>query len=473
MYLAPLQRKDVRSLVSAYNKVNYIDEEDKVLDRVDNDMKDLNMHRTPINTFTLLTVFNNHNTERLINKTAVIEKILQMVFENDVVPNYRTIIPDMKDCEFVLGIFCKDVIINNIDLFDKDFFLNYLKDVCEKQGIDLDIDIHYPEILEFYSGKDRQRQDAAEYMLDDIEKATQCVHDKVGWKDDINLFSLLKCRQTEEQKDRIFKMLDDNVKQSSLPTEIKDSYADNNYDVAKPFDQSVRKFMNEYSVNYLIECIRIASMVYRNCDYVQIETKNRLLAAIFASWKVVTQIFFALSWPLAVNGHVGIEDSYFELDDVFERFKNIKEKHIGVVVCIPLNILNMFKDYLYSEKNSKMLLMAFANEHDKIIKFLQAYILVLERPKDWNIYIDKYISELGANTYYLGQLKDIMLLHLGHNEIKEEDEPRLKNLIKKAAYKLSTGKNVNSIQELNSICIAKEKSSDDVKNDNNDNNLSD
>lgn len=94
-----------------------------------------------------------------------------------------------------------------------------------------------------------------------------------------------------------------------------------------------------------------------------------MLAAIFASWKVVTQIFFALSWPLAVNGHVGIEDSYFELDDVFERFKNIKEKHIGVVVCIPLNILNMFKDYLYSEKNSKMLLMAFANEHDKIIKF--------------------------------------------------------------------------------------------------------
>lgn len=66
-----------------------------------------------------------------------------------------------------------------------------------------------------------------------------------------------------------------------------------------------------------------------------------------------------------------------------------------------------------------------------------------------------------------------MLLHLGHNEIKEEDEPRLKNLIKKAAYKLSTGKNVNSIQELNSICITKEKSSDDVKNDNNDNNLSD
>ena len=32
---------------------------------------------------------------------------------------------------------------------------------------------------------------------------------------------------------------------------------------------------------------------------------------------------------------------------------------------------------------------------------------------------------------------------------------------------------VNSIQELNSICITKEKSSDDVKNDNNDNNLSD
>lgn len=517
LYLAPLQRKDVRALVSAYNKVNYIDEEEKVLERVDNDMKDLNMHRTPINTFTLLTIFNNHNTERLINRTAVIEKILQMVFENDVVPNYKTIIPDMKDCEFVLGVFCKDIIIKNIDFFDKDYFLNYLKDVCKKQGIDLDIDylfdvlyynnvikefegkycfrhsfwvyyfaamemyrpdselkeyifkahnyIHYPEVLEFYSGKDRQRQDAAEYMLDDIEKATQSVHDKVGWKDDLNLFSLLKCQQTEEQKEQIFKLLDDNVKQSSLPTEIKDSYADSNYNVAKPFDQSVRKFMHEYSVNYLMECIRIASMVYRNCDYVQIETKNKLLAAIFASWKVVTQIFFALSWPLAVNDRVGIEDSYFELDATFDHYKDIKEKHIGVVVCIPTNILNMFKDYLYSEKNSKMLLTAFNGEHDKIIKFLQAYIIALERPKDWNVYIDKYISDLGANTYYLGQLKDIMLLHLGHNAIKEEDEPRMKNLIKKAAYKLSTGKNVNSIQELNSFRITKKEENPNDEND--------
>ena len=168
---------------------------------------------------------------------------------------------------------------------------------------------------------------------------------------------------------------------------------------------------------------------------------------------------------MAVNDRVGIEDSYFELDATFDHYKDIKEKHIGVVFCIPTNILYMFKDYLYSEKNSKMLLTAFNGEHDKIIKFLQAYIIVLERPKDWNAYIDKYISDLGANTYYLGQLKDIMLLHLGHNAIKEEDEPRMKNLIKKAAYKLSTGKNVNSIQELNSFRITKKEENPNDEND--------
>lgn len=508
LYLAPLQRKDVRAIVSAYNKVNYIDEEEKVLDRVDEDMRDLNMHRTPINAFTLLTIFNNHNTERLINRTAVIEKILQMVFENDIVPNYRTIIPDIKDCEFVLGIFCKDIIVNDIDFFDKDYFINYLKDVCKKQGIDLDINylfdvlnsnnvihdfdgkycfrhsywvyyfaamemyrpgsdfkdfifkdhnyIHYPEILEFYSGKDRQRQDAAEYVLHDLTKATECVHEKVGWKDDLNLFSLLKCQQTEEQREEIFKFLDDKVKQSSLPTEIKDAYVDSNYNISKPFDQSVRKFMNDYSVNYLMECIRISSLIFRNCDYISVDTKNQLLSAIFASWKVITQVFFALSWPLAVNGRVGIEDSYFELDDSYSHYDDLREKHIHVIVNIPLNILNFFKNYLYSEKNSKMLLSTFESEHDKIIKFLQAYILVLERPKEWNVYVDKYIAELGSNSYYLGHLKDIMLLHLGHNIIDENEESKLKNLIKKAAYKLSTGKNVNSIEQLNSVKIKKE-----------------
>ena len=72
---------------------------------------------------------------------------------------------------------------------------------------------------------------------------------------------------------------------------------------------------------------------------------------------------------------------------------------------------------------------------------------------------------MGANTYYLGQLKDIMLLHLSHNAIKEEDEPRMKNLIKKAAYKLSTGKNVNSIQELNSFRITKKEENPNDEND--------
>ena len=80
----------------------------------------------------------------------------------------------------------------------------------------------------------------------------------------------------------------------------------------------------------------------------------------------------------------------------------------------------MFKDYLYSEKNSKMLLTAFNGEHDKIIKFLQAYIIVLERPKDWNAYIDKYISDLGANTYYLGQDGNLYIIFAyGNNHFTE------------------------------------------------------
>jgi predicted MPP superfamily phosphohydrolase len=508
LFLTPFNRKDIRSLVSAFNKLKFIDDDEKVLSRIDSDMKDFNMHRTPINTITLLVVFNNNYDERLINRTSVLEKILQMAFENNRVPNYRTILPDIKDCEFVLGDFCKNMILSSIESFDKDFFINTIRNTSKSQGIELDIEylfdvllynniivlfdnkysfrhsfwayyfgamemyrpnselkrflfkdnnyIHYPEILEFYSGKDRQCEDAVSFVLDDLRKATKIVHDKVGWSDNVNLFSLLKCEQTEEQKQKLFNRLDETVKKSTLPTEIKDAYKDKNYNVSEPFNQSVRKFMNEYSVNYLMECISISSRVYRNSDYVKVETKRELLSAIFSSWKVMTQIFFALSWPLALNGHAGIEDSDFVLDESFNEYKTLKDKLIGIVIMIPWNVLNFFKNHMYSEKNSMMLINEFNQDHDPIIKFLQAYILVLERPRDWNKSIDKYISELGANSYYIAQLRDIMLSNLNYEDVENGDEIKLKYLIKKASFKLDTGADAKSLKELEKIKIVKE-----------------
>lgn len=103
-----------------------------------------------------------------------------------------------------------------------------------------------------------------------------------------------------------------------------------------------------------------------------------------------------------------------------------------------------------------MLINEFNQDHDPIIKFLQAYILVLERPRDWNKSIDKYISELGANSYYIAQLRDIMLSHLNYEDVENGDEIKLKYLIKKASFKLDTGVDAKSLKELEKIKIVKE-----------------
>ena len=53
-------------------------------------------------------------------------------------PNYQTK-PDLKDCEFVLGIYCEKMMRNEKYYFSKKDFISFSQDVCDKNFIDLDI----------------------------------------------------------------------------------------------------------------------------------------------------------------------------------------------------------------------------------------------------------------------------------------------------------------------------------------------
>ena len=504
LYMTPLKRENVRSIVRAFNSLNYIEEEDKVLKRVDDDIRDFNMHRTPLNCITLLEVFNNSKfQDNPVNRTEVIERVLRIIFDNHKIPTYRTSVPDMKDCQFVLGYFCRQLILHDVDTFTADKFKSMLNAYCDENGITLDIGylfeiletnqiltkygdlycfrftywiyyfaamqmhnddeelkdfiikkknyIHYPEILEFYTGKDRKRKDAVDFMCNDLQIATESVRQKVGWPEDLNIFSLLKCRQTEEQKIKLIESLDNNVKGSKIPDEIKDTVEDATYSPAMPFDQSVRKFFEDYSISYLIQSIHIASKTFRNSDYVERASKDALLAAILDSWKVFVQILCTIAKPLSIKKGISYGDTYFELLDDEKQDETPDKKLMKIIVAIPRNVMTFYKNDMYSDKNGKTILQVFDKETDKIKKYLLACVVVMERPTGWESHITQYIAQIGQNSYYLGNLKDIMLFVYNYYEMTTTEQIQLKLMIQRAVLKLETGINNPMPRDLNRV----------------------
>jgi hypothetical protein len=299
-------------------------------------------------------------------------------------------------------------------------------------------------------------------MCEDLKRATESVKMKVGWPENLNLFDFLKCQQSEIQKEKIIQNLESGVKTSNVPSTLKDSFEDETYDPSRPFDQSVRKFFEDYSVNYMMQSIHIASKTFRNSDYVDRQSKDKLLNAILESWKVAVQILWTIAKPLSLHGIISYDDTTFELiDDTKEENDTLNDKLIRIIVTIPRNIMIHFKNDMYSDKNGKTIIQVFERETDKIKKYLLACVIVMERPLGWSNCISQYIAQVGQNSYYLGNLKDIMLFIYNFYEIDPKDFSALKTLIKRAAIKLETGNNNPMPRDLQRIQFVTEEDQND------------
>src|SRR5690606_15018109 len=128
----------------------------------------------------------------------------------------------------------------------------------------------------FYTGIDRNRDDALKILTDDLHNATNIVESKVGLPENMNPFDLIKWQPSDESLKEIQHEINDDVIQSKLPIELKDKYADRNYDHSKPYNQSLSRVLHEYSVVVLMQQIRASSVALRNSDYVAPELKREM-----------------------------------------------------------------------------------------------------------------------------------------------------------------------------------------------------
>ena len=489
IYMAPMQTSQLRKMVSAYNKKRLIGEEDVILKRLNDDIQTFNMHRTPLNCISLLEVFSNSFDENPVNRTAMIEKLLRIIFENEEVPSFKSL-PDVKDCEFAIGYYCEQMIRNGGFYFSSKKFYSTISDFCKSQKITLDINylfdillknqilcqydddtygfrfafwvyyfaamrmtksndfaqyilndenyVRYPEILKFYTGSDRTRNDAVEVITKDIEKVSDSVHSKVGIPDQMNPFQMLKLQVSDEQATKAIEKLDDDLKKSKLPTNIKDALDDKEYNPSMPYHQEVKKVWENYSVNYLQEFIAIASKALRNSDYIDANNKEKLLDAICDAWLNIIRVVYLMAPALAKNGQAGYDDFRLKLDDSYDTNANISRLLVEVISNIPYNIITWFKDNIYSAKLADLFYEKINKEQNSVIKHLMICLVIFEMPNHWDDIVRKYLAETHKSSYYFGDTIDSLRIMYSKGSMSGADLAKTRNLILLAYTKLAS-----------------------------------
>jgi predicted MPP superfamily phosphohydrolase len=516
LYLLALPRGHIRKVVSAYNVEKHIGDDDAVLSKVVMDMEVLNIPRTPLNCLTLLKVAEKYFDESPVNRTKMLEMVLFVLFNLDGIPTYKSK-PDLKDCEYVLGRFCENMIRSGKHYFSREDFIKDLRAFCADKMIDLEVDVvfdvlysnhiivkrdsiyvfrftywihyfaaqrmhqsqdfakfifdnkryvSYPEMIEFYTGIDRRREDALKILTDDLKATCDTVRQKVGLPQGMNPYRLINWDPTPEELEKIRSEISENVLNSNLPDDVKDQHADQFYDQTRPYNQSIHTVFHEYSVLVLIQSIKAASRALRNSDYANPEIKREMLKEIILSWEQVSNVLLALSPLLAQKGNAKFEGANFLLFGDFGQSFDDRIKKI--IENIPYNVVSWYKNDIFSHKMGPLLFDAVANETQGIRKHEMILLLINERPRDWKSQVEHYIASIPKSSFYLFDLVSSLCNQYCYSFASHNTLMEIEYLIKMGLAKHELGRNwpgLDSIRKISNSVLPKRQVDDSDKTD--------
>lgn len=455
-HLIALNRNKLRDLITQYNSFAKVADNESLISKILTDLENLNIHRTPFNTITLLKASEKYFTESPVNRTVMIEMVLFVLFNLDSLPTYSSK-PDRNDCEFVLGDFCEKLLRRSNYYFTKKEFIDDTKSYCANKLLKLDIDIvfdilisnnilishedmitfrskywiyyflakrmhhsskfkdyilsekrytSYPELIEFYTGIERNSDETLEILTKDLDETCDIVKGKLGFPSDMNPLKLLQWRPTEDNIDSVKEELGNNVTSSKLPDKIKDEYADRNYDQLQPYNQTIYQILEEYSLLSLMMKIKASSRALRNSDYSKPELKRKVLSSILSGWEQVSRVLFALTPMLAKKGEAGFEGMNFVLTGKFGDTPTLRFKNI--LMSNTTNTVGFFKDDLYSEKMGPLLIDRLNEEKNEINKHSLILLMIFQRPTGWKSIIENYIIDNSKNSFYMYDVVNTM-----------------------------------------------------------------
>jgi len=488
-YLLPLPQNEVRKLVTSYSNLKSLEEDDDViLNKVTKDLETLNMHRTAKNCISILRACFKIGTEYSpVNRTKLLETMLNTIFEEYEIPTYHDKKPDVKDCSFVLGYFCELLVLKNDFEFSEEFFKSKLKEFCEINYIQLDLNyllnvlidnsifvkknlgsyyfknsywvfyfiaqrmnmnkeflqnvyvnkryLDFPEIIEFYTGIDRNKEDALRILNKDLDETLLTLRNKVKIPDSINPYKSIswdpdiKALEKEEAK------IGENVISSGLPDEVKDKYEDKNYNQTRPYNQVINSVIRDYSFLVLMRQISATSRALRNSDFVDASLKKEILDKIILSWNEINKLLIILSPLLADKGNIAFEGANFYLDEEDFNMDDPNQKRIAVLLAVPTNVVKIFKDDLFSIKMGPLLINKAEKESNSLLKHELMLLIISERPKEWNKIIDSYIISLDKNSFFLSDTLSVLNYNIDYKATEASDKRILGMLASKCRAK--------------------------------------
>ncbi|MFC1535026.1 metallophosphoesterase [Thermodesulfobacteriota bacterium] len=488
LHLQAMNRNKVRNFVSQYIQENNVEKEDVIVTKVIKDLEVLNVHRTPLNCLTLLKVFERDFHENLINRTKMIKAVLFILFTDADSFTYSSTKPNVDDCEYVLGRFCKGLIEKKVRSFRKNIFMNELKDYCSEKLITIDLEtlldilesnniilqyndslefkhrywiyyfastymlqdesfrdyilngknyVNFPEIIEFYTGIDGRRALAIQILLDDLNELNDTVNNSIGIREDFNPFETLIWKPSASTIETIRNSISEKVEKSNLPRVIKDQHADLSYDSEAPYDQSIGQFLNEYSVISLIQNIRASSRALRNSNYISPKLKKDMIQAILNGWEQMSKVIFWLSPTLAKKGNATYDGLYVYLEDKFfdESEKSLLKNLETIIKHNPFNVVKHFKDDLSSMKMGPLIFDRLKGDLSVLHKHFISLFLVFERPIGWYKCLFEFMNLLHRNSFILGDLYNTIRIELKKGFVSSSDKQDLKMLLSIVAAK--------------------------------------
>lgn len=499
LYLRSLPRGHIRKVVTEYNDVRHIGDDDSVITKVVSDLEMLNIHRTPLNCLTLLKVSEVDFDESPVNRTEMIKRVLFLLFNMDHIPTYK-VRPDLKDCEYVLGRFCEIMIRENKLTFTREYFLAQLKQFCKEKVLDLEVQVvfdvlhannilikqngefrfrftywiyyfaaqrmhqdkifadfiyedmryaSYPEIIEFYTGIDRRRDDAISILARDIKSTYNKVVNKCGISNDLNPYKFAKWLPSPEVVEKMQNEISDGVKDSKLPESVKDRYADRHYDSSRAYNQDIMNIFEEYSLVLLTQSMRAAAKALRNSDYVDPELKHDMIQLILQCWEHLTQVLIILSPILASKGYVNYQGVGFLFNSDFGESE--EERFNAILSAIPINLIYWFKDDLYSRKMGPLLISQFNKEEGDLRKHELVLLLINTRPRGWKSVVQNYIASTQKNSFYLADVCSCLRSEYRYSYASSKELSDIKYLIKMAIAKHDLGKKKPGVKWINKI----------------------
>lgn len=309
--------------------------------------------------------------------------------------------------------------------------------------------VSYPEIIEFYTGIDRKREDALKVLIDDVQSLCDTVEEKCGFPKDLNPYKYGQWKPSKENIEKMRDELNKGVKESNLPDSIKDQYADSTYDKSRPYYQEVQKILTEYSLIGLWYGIKAASRALRNSDYASPELKRDLLRIIMRSWEQVAKVLFVLSPMLAMSGSAEFEGATFWVDKNFDGTDD--ELFNAILVSIPSNIHGWYQDDLYSKKIGSLIIDQLNYENSEIINHNLHLLIISQRPRDWEIYIQKYIASNSKNSFYLMDTNRALQSQYKYSFASYRALETIKDLIKMTIAKHELGVKTPNKQHIKKI----------------------